>query len=465
MRKIDHVVVVSLENRSFDSMLGRLYPQSEGFDGLDGSESNPWHKPDGSVEEVRVWNSRALSPRAASIPSPDPGELFSDISEQIFGRGAAPGAPATMTGFVDNYATQPPQNGRTHPRDVMHYFTPEQVPVLSHLAQAFGVCDRWHASAPCETWPNRYFMHAGTAGGHVNNERMHFPYYRRPVSMPTIFRRLERHGCSWRIYFHDLPQAATLTDLWTRIPSRFCLFEAEFERHAKSGRLAHYSFIEPRYFTSRRRQTVPNDQHPPHNMLYGEQLIAAVYNAVRGAPTWSRTLLIVTYDEHGGCFDHVPPPAAVSPGGHYPDGFRFDRYGVRVPAVIVSPYVPPGSVIRPPPRPAGEPAYPFDHCSIQATLHRLFDLGPPLTRRVATAPDLVDALSLSAPENRGPERIEFEPALPSSAEVEMHHRLPRNRHQRTFRHPSLGLPANAARFTAHIRGLGARAMPPPRQRR
>lgn len=465
MRKIDHVVVVTLENRSFDSMLGRLYPKSEQFDGLDGTESNPWHKPDGSVEEVKVWNSAELTARAACIPSPDPGELFSDINEQIFGRGAALGAPAAMTGFVANYAAQPPLNGPADPRDVMHYFLPDQVPVISRLAKDFGVSDRWHASAPCETWPNRYFMHAGTAGGHVNNERAHFPYYRLPVAMPTIFRRLEARGYGWRVYFHDLPQAATMRDLWTTIPTHFCLFDAEFERHAKSGRLANYSFIEPRYFTSRRHQTVPNDQHPPHNMLYGEQLIAAVYNAVRNAPTWPRTLLVVTYDEHGGCFDHVPPPPAVSPGGPYPDGFAFDRYGVRVPAVIVSPYVPPGSIIRPRPRATGEPAFPFDHCSIQATLHRLFDLGAPLTSRVAAAPDLLNALSLPTPENHGPHRIDFEQLSPSAAEVERHHHLPRNRHQRNFRHPTLGFPATAARLTAHIRGLGARIAPPGWRRR
>ena len=107
MPKIDHVVVVALENRSFDNMLGRLYPKGERFDGLDGTESNPWHKADGSVETIRVWNSPKLTPHAASIPADDPGELFSDITEQIFGRSAVPGAPAGLTGFVDNYMAQP----------------------------------------------------------------------------------------------------------------------------------------------------------------------------------------------------------------------------------------------------------------------------------------------------------------------------------------------------------------------
>jgi len=169
--------------------------------------------------------------------------------------------------------------------------------------------------------------------------------------MPTIFRRLGKYGYSWKIYFHDIPQTISLFDLWAKIPTHFCQFEAEFERHCRIGRLPNYSFIEPRYFPTFFSDKMPNDQHPPHNLLYGEQLIATVYNAVRNSPLWPRTLLLIVYDEHGGAFDHVVPPSAVSPGGPYPDGFRFDRYGVRVPAVIVSPYVAPGSIIRPPPGP------------------------------------------------------------------------------------------------------------------
>ncbi|HUC71130.1 MAG TPA: alkaline phosphatase family protein [Stellaceae bacterium] len=464
MPKIDHVVVVMLENRSFDNLLGRLYPKSDRFDGLDGTETNPWHKPDGSVEQIGVWNSPEITSRAACMPSPDPGELFSDFNEQIFGQGTKPSSCARMTGFVDNYCKQPPQDGPADPRAVMHYFLPTQVPVISQLAKAFGVSDRWHASAPCETWPNRYFLHAGRGGGYVNNERSRFPH-RWPRTMRTIFRRLDARGYSWKIYFHDLPQTATLVDLWLKIPTHFCQFEAEFERHANTGRLPNYSFIEPRYYPSRLLNKVPNDQHPPHNMLYGEQLIAAVYNAVRSAPTWPRTLLVVTYDEHGGCFDHVPPPPAVSPGGPYPDGFAFDRYGVRVPAVVISPYVAPGSVIRPPPRPDGRPSLPFDHCSIQATLHKLFDLGPPLTPRVAAAPDLLGALTLRGPENNGPEHIMAEQRLPSAAEIRAHRRLPRNRHQRNLRSPALGLPAAVAGIAAGVRGLGAKMLPNGWQRR
>jgi phospholipase C len=224
----------------------------------------------------------------------------------------------------------------------------------------------------------------------------------------------------------------------------------------RRGRLPNYSFIEPRYYPSVWTKKVPNDQHPPHNILYGEQLIATVYNAVRNAPTWHSTLLIVTYDEHGGCFDHVAPPAAVSPGGPYPAAFAFDRYGVRVPAVLISPYISPGKIIRPPQKPAGEPTYPFDHASIIATLQRLFALGAPMTPRVAAAPDLLCALSLEQPENDGPERVETHPRLPSRREAWAHARRPRNRLQRQLRHPLRIMPSAAARGIAHLKRLRQR---------
>ena len=457
MRKVEHVVVLMLENRAFDGMLGHLYRKSDAFDGLNGDESNPWHKPDGSVERVAIWNHRGMPPETAWIPDPDPGELFDDINMQIFGLAGARGNEPTMDGFVDNYMRQPRAARPADPRSVMHAFAPEQVPVVSGLARAFGVSDRWHASAPCQTWPNRFFAHTGTAGGWVNNERSRFPY-RMPRFMPSVFRRLGAKGCSWKIYFHDVPQAATLFDLWVKIPTHFRLFEAEFDQDARAGRLPNYSFIEPRYYPSRLLNLMPNDQHPPHDVVYGEQLIAAVYNAVRNAPTWDRTLLIVTYDEHGGCFDHVPPPAAVSPGGRYPDAFAFDRYGVRVPTVVISPHIPPGSIVRPAPSPDGGPAYPFDHASIVATLHKLFDLGPAPTARVAAAPDLLSALTLEEPENQGPACVTAGPVEPSREAVRKVAKRPRNHHQRSLRSIAL-LPGAAAKAAAHFHHVKSKVRP------
>lgn len=161
--------------------------------------------------------------------------------------------------------------------------------------------------------------------------------------------------------------------------------------------------------------------------------------------------MIVVYDEHGGCFDHVPPPAATPPGGLYPNSFQFDRYGVRVPAVLISPYIAPGSILRPPPKPGGEAGFPFDHASIIAILQKLFGLGPPLTPRVAAAPDLLSALTLDKPENDGPERMAAHPRQPSRREAWAHTRRRKNRLQRSMRNPLVALPGAAARGIAHLR--------------
>lgn len=438
MPRIEHVVILMLENRSFDNLLGWLYRDRADFDGLTGAETNPLTRQDGRVELISVWNSPEITPESACMPDPDPGELFADITMQIYGLRGRPGEdPPAMSGFVDNFARRDPPPPDV--RQIMHCFTPEQVPVISGLARAFGVSDRWFSSAPCQTWPNRLFAHTGTAGGRVDNWAIPVPFFLR-----SVFRRMEKHGRSWRVYFHDLPQTAALADLWPRLTSNFRLFE-EFTHDAEHGRLPHYSFIEPRYYPSRWSNDPPNDEHPPHNMAYGEQLIAACYNALRQGRRWDRTLFVVTFDEHGGCYDHVPPPPAVSPGGPYPDGFRFDRFGPRVPAVIASPWIPAGSVIRPP----GDGA-PFDHTSILATLHRLYDLGPGPNPRVQAAPDLLSALSLPEPSNLGPEQLDASAAQADGRELQLLRKMGRNNHQKRLRHPATLVPGLAAKAAAHV---------------
>jgi len=432
--EIRHVVVLMLENRSFDSMLGMLYPSDDHFDGLTGTEFNTWHKADGAQQNIQVWRNPALDANALCIPDPDPGERFTDIQMQIHGLAASGSTHTygpTMGGFVDNYVRQPPTTSAPDPHSVMHYFTPDQVPVISTLARAFGVSDRWHASAPCETWPNRFFAHTGTANGYVNNSPTHFPY-----EMDTVFNRLSDAKEDWRIYFHDIPQAATLAKIWGGIfTEHFLDFNTHFVQAAATGNLPAYSFIEPRYFTDLRGSHIPNDEHPPHNVAYGEQLIATVYNAVRGGPGWKQTLLVITYDEHGGCYDHVVPPPATPPDDKKPDGFDFGYYGVRVPAVIVSPYVPAGRVIRPP------GLTPFDHTSIIATLRGLFRFEP-LTRRDAAAPDLLDALAAfkGGPDNDGPPSIAAPALSPPAAEVARAGARPLNSLQKSLAAAALHLP-------------------------
>ena len=443
MADIRHVVVLMLENRSFDSMLGMLRASDDTFDGLTGTEMNTWHQANGSATAIPVWKAPAVSPETLCIPDPDPGELFTDIHMQIHGLVPDPTRGPTMGGFVDNYMRQnfaapsPPPD----PAAPMHYFTPDQVPVISQLALAFGISDRWHASAPCQTWPNRFFAHCGTAGGFVNNEPAQFH------TMRTVFNLLDEAKQDWRIYFHDVPQAASLTALWADAFVHFREFAPNFLQDAATGRLPAYSFIEPRYFTDVLGQAIPNDEHPPHNLAYGEALIASVYNALRAGPGWPNTLLIVTYDEHGGCFDHVPPPPATPPGGPAPNGFAFDYFGVRVPAVIVSPYVSAGSVIRP----AG--VTPFDHTSIIATLRRLFGLGA-LTARDAAAPDLLAALG-PTPDNQGPDKITPPAIPPTPAQVASVAARPPNDLQRSLSTVAVQLPTAGAHVASHVARLTA----------
>jgi phospholipase C len=426
MPDIRHVVVLMMENRSFDSMLGRLPHPDPDFDGLTGTESNMWQG-----APVGVWSASGTGRSVMKMPDPEPHQRFTDVREQLFGRSdPPPGAEPDMSGFVANYMRDPA--GRD-PRAVMHGFKRDQVPVISELALKFGVSDRWHASTPNQTWPNRFFAHAGTAAGKLDNRDYNYRF-----TQTTIFNRMTEKGRTWRIYYGDIAHAKVLRSLWG-LPDNFHPFNPDFLDDARSGNLPNYSFIEPRYF-SLPLHGPPQDQHPPHNVALGERLIARCYDALRTGPGWERTLFIITYDENGGIYDHVPPPAAVPPDDMRSPLFGFDRFGVRVPAVIVSPWIPAGSLVRPP----DGSLYPFDHTSIIATLRELYSLGPPLTRRDEAAPHLLDALSLPAPTNGGARRTIMPTATMTAAETRIIDERPPNDMQRGLAEAAMHLPAGAA---------------------
>jgi phospholipase C len=417
LNDIDHFVVLMLENRSFDNVLGRLYPKSAAFDGVDGSETSKQRN--GKVYTLREIPDE-LSVANLSVPNPDPGELWSDINLQIFGSRQVgsvgectppkPDAVADMSGFIDSYTdlNGDPSRGGYDPQSIMSCYNPmRHVPALAQLAKAFAVCDCWFASAPCQTWPNRFFLHTGTAAGYENNQTGNVLNF----NMPTIFGAFDnahqRDG--WAIYHHDVPQTLTLSQLRGRLQN-FHLFD-KFLHQAANGTLPHYSFIEPRYYADVSllppRINLPNDQHPPHLMTFGDELVASIYKALRSnVEAWKRTMLIIIYDEHGGCYDHVPPGKAAPPGKVQGDNplprFLFDRYGVRVPAVIASPYIVPGTVLRPSDDYPRDGVTPFDHTSVIRTLRERFDLGAPLTARDAAAPTLERVLGLDEPTNLGP---------------------------------------------------------------
>ncbi|MGT2462085.1 alkaline phosphatase family protein [Sinomonas atrocyanea] len=395
---IDHIVVLMLENRSFDHVLGYLYhaagnvsPSGAPFEGLTGTESCPG--PDG--QPVAVYPITPTTPDAYFMPGADPGEGFARANAQLFGTTKpAPGAVPTMTGFVSDYAQAIKDNQAkkwyvvpgTAPGWIMGCFAPETLPVLSGLARGFAVCDHWFGSVPTETMPNRAFTCAGTSQGHMDDVTKSF-------TVPSIFGLLGQHGVPWKIYGYSKPPLTRLNfpDTQKAPAANIGLFK-DFRADAAAGTLPAFAFVEPAW------SSTGNSQHPNYSMAAGEQLILDTYNALRAGPAWARTLLIVTYDEHGGCYDHVPPPGGAvrpddSPGEF---GFDFTRFGPRVPTVLVSPLIPPGTVFR---VPAG--STPLDHTSILATVEHRFGL-PPLTRRDAAAPDVGAVLTLATPRSDDP---------------------------------------------------------------
>ena len=394
---IDHIVVLMLENRSFDAMLGYLYPGNvsaagDPFDGLTGNESCPGM--DG--KPVSVFPITPSTPEAYFYPGADPGEGYPATNSQCYGTTAAPadGTTAPMTGFVSDYANAITANQTkgwrvipgTTPDWIMGCYSPEALPVLSALAKGFGVCDQWFCSVPTQTMPNRAFVNAGTCQGHLDDSVKKY-------TCPSIFGSLTTAKVAWKIYGYNASPLTKLNfpDTVAAPATHFGEFK-QFQADAAAGQLPAYSFLEPSW------SSTGNSQHPNYNVALGEQLILDTYRAVRNGPAWNSTLLIITYDEHGGCYDHVPPPWGATPPDATPgqDGFDFTRFGVRVPTVLVSPLIAAGTVHR---APAGSP--PFDHTSVLASIEHRFGV-PPLTKRDAAAADVGSALTLATPRTDDP---------------------------------------------------------------
>ena len=457
LEKIKHIVVLMLENRSFDNLLGWLYdaetpPRDQRFRGLDSSLWNPLSNIDSNgnrfIEQVYIRKNgqeyhlgRKTVPGKEDfrLPRPDPGEGYRDATYQLYGtydvENVYPPAPNAL-GFVDNYqnamlfGTYSFQDAPTDPREIMTCYAPEQTPVLTTLAKQFAVCDEWFCSVPSQTLPNRDFVHAATSVGYANNAPD------KVCDVQTIYNQIQtaiesgRDDLSWTIYGGT--QKDKHSQEWRPFSlTRLCMkqimdakYDANFKlmtkffKDAEQGELPSYAFLEPQF-----SGVMQNDMHPPADIRPGEKLIADVYNAVKDSPGWEETLLVVTFDEHGGCYDHYPPteraetPDAASAPGQF--GFRFNRFGVRVPTVVVSPWISPGTIARP----AG--FTPFDHTSVIKTVRGglgLTHLGP-LTKRDAQAPDLSGLLSLGAPRTDKPEVAPRDYEIGDTAHVNDLHRL------------------------------------------
>jgi phospholipase C len=366
---INHVVVLMLENRSFDHMLGFMKTQDWPINGLTGNESNypdPLN-PTGTPVPMK--------PSATYVPDLDPGPMhdYANVVRQIHG--------GTNAGFVADYLTITDAARAGH---VMTGFAAGKLPVLATLAKEFAVCDNWFSSLPGPTWPNRFFVHCATAGGYVDGAPRNYP-------MRTLYENLTDAHVNWRIYYHDIPQSLALQNQRKFFHAQYEIYNQAFVHDCKQGRLPQYSFIEPRYFNEGSSRA--NDQHPIHGVVGGELLIADIYEAVRSSPNWNETVLIITYDEHGGFYDHVAPPAATPPDPPNPaQQFDFASYGVRVPAVVISPLIPKATIDR----------TLYDHSSIAATAKKLFKLPSFLTKRDAAANTLEHLWWLTTPRSDTP---------------------------------------------------------------
>jgi len=345
LHKIDHIVVLMLENRSFDHMLGFLSVDSARAD-VEGVHSGLENRVEGHAYTVHPAKMTKL------VKAQDPCHSGWCVDEQIAG--------GEMSGFAANYAKtrpQPPLKGDT-PATVMAYHTEEQLPMYAYLADQFCVCDHWFCSVGGATMPNRCYAAAGTSGGHRDNLKPS-----RPWNLATFVRHLDAAKVQWRWYSHDyVPTLWIIDPLYglsgETIPSYFDrqdpLGHRSFLQRAAKGDLPAVSWIDPNFIDLSFGPEGSNDDHPPSDLRAGQQLVLKVFHALARSPAWPKTLLIITYDEHGGFYDHVPPPAAEDDA----KDAGLHRLGPRVPAIVVSPFVGERQVAK----------TVFDHTSIIKTI-------------------------------------------------------------------------------------------------
>ncbi|MBL7700696.1 MAG: hypothetical protein JNM14_00480 [Ferruginibacter sp.] len=427
LNKFEHVVVLMMENRSFDNLLGYLYNQGDLPDGKQFAGLNFGNPPYYNMIPDYMGEGKGGTPLQVYVgndltqPYPDPGEEYPHINTQLFGHidkqnqgklayqmkkpynlpSPVPNK-AAMDGFIKDYISNLQSTFNGEPlskvtydqyKVIMQCFDNKQVPVLSGLAKGFAVFDHWFCSVPSQTWCNRAFFHAATSGGKVINPleeygdcwltkifddftEMH-SWVRHVWSRETIFDRMSKNNISWNIYSHIWPLSLTALvhgDKYVWGTKEF----KDFQNDVSAGSLPQYSFLEPQFMFRH------NDMHPfseskksvPATLKLGEKLILDVYNTIRNSKQYrDNTLLIITFDEHGGCYDHVPPPSTAVPPDNSKGqmGFGFNRPGIRVPTVMISSWINPNTIVN----------EPFEHTSFIRTLCDKWNLGH-LTNRDAS---------------------------------------------------------------------------------
>lgn len=425
--KIEHIFVLMLENRSFDHMLG--------FSGISGTEASKDKNKTGNPTSIDGLNSaihKNINPVDGSevaVNSPadfllknidkDPEHEFSNVLIQLCGEGATynptiGGYPSiNNSGFIQNYKFQKDEKGQDNssstPERIMKCFSPEQLPVLNQLAKEFCVCDHWFSSLPGPTWPNRFFMLAATSGGLDDSpspadiiEATSLEGYR--FENGNIFDLLDDYCLDWKIFEGDeFPVSFALNGMnLNALQGRFKDF-GDFESELnKVDFNEKFVFIEPKYGEDEFDITGPGDyvcgnsMHPLNDVTRGEKLIKKVYETIRNSPHWEKSLLVITFDEHGGFYDHVPPSKAVPPGdianpSNVINNFKFDQLGVRVPSIIISPFIKKNVIDH----------TEYDHTSCLATMERLYGMSH-LTERDKAANDFLHLFTLDTPRTDTP---------------------------------------------------------------
>ncbi|MFS7953502.1 putative phospholipase C [Helianthus anomalus] len=393
---IKTLVVLVMENRSFDHMLGWLKKTRPDIDGLTGSEYNRVNATDATSPKVFV------SDDAIFVDS-DPGHSIQAIREQIFGSNETRPDPAPMSGFVQQ-ANSMGIDGLNH--TVMSGFKPELLPSYTALANEFAVFDRWFAAVPGSTQPNRLYVHSATSHGASSNVRKDLI---NGYPQKTVFDLLDENALTFGIYYQNIPATLFFKSLRKlKFAFNFHEYDLKFKYDAKRGKLPNYVVVEQRYFDV--KVFPANDDHPSHDVAIGQAFVKEVYETLRASPQWDKMALLITYDEHGGFYDHVPTPLDHVPNpdginGPEPYYFQFDRLGVRVPTFLVSPWVEKGTVIHEPNGPT--PYSQFEHSSIAATVKKLFNLDSDfLTKRDEWAGTFESYFNLrSTPREDCPEQL------------------------------------------------------------
>jgi phospholipase C len=373
-------VLLMFENHSFDQMLGCFKQVHADLAGVDPKEPGV-NRVDGTeVKQLETTERQMIL---------DPRHELNHVLAQMADHNG---------GFVADFAKARPDSTPEQRQFVMGYYPLDFLPALHRLARDFLVCDHWFSSLPGPTWPNRFFALTGTSSGRVNmpEDGEHGAdiegWFQQEQA--TVFDRLSEKAISWKSYFHDIPQSVCLVHQRTpeRVARYFPVVQFYEDARGLEADFPAFCFIEPDY-----NGVTENDDHPPHDVMKAQKLLADVYNSLRGNPElWASTLLVVLYDEHGGFNDHVEPLAAVPPDDH-DEEYAFDRLGIRVPALLVSPWVE-----------EGFDATVFDHTSLLKYLTEKWGLGP-LGDRTAQATSIGKLINRQTPRTGTVEKITLMP--------------------------------------------------------